>query len=193
MARSLSKKDPATLAANPPLQKLFTDSHAEQVVWSSDIAWAKSVSKRGATHADSAGWAKKISWEAYLYIREQKAWAKQQKSSRFSGEEPIQRALLLKKAKKSIGSLLITDTRELFWEFLCVSISWKGRASSPTKTQLRWKPTLHCTRNSRTPKANRSCGLVTKREQKACVSKTGTTPADSAGCTAHAYSHFVIS
>ena len=66
---SLSKKDPATLAANPPLQKLFTDSHAEQVVWSSDKAWAKSVSKRGETHADSAGWAKKISWEAYLYIR----------------------------------------------------------------------------------------------------------------------------
>jgi hypothetical protein len=38
VALRLSKDDMVALAANPPLQKLFTDSPGEQVVWSSDKA-----------------------------------------------------------------------------------------------------------------------------------------------------------
>ena len=69
-ARSLSRKDPTALAADPPLKELFNnaDKHNKKVVCCCDKREQREepiqrelLLKKG----------KKISLEAYLYIREQ--------------------------------------------------------------------------------------------------------------------------
>ena len=46
-------------------------------------------------------------------------------------------------SKDELRSLLITDTRELFWELLCVSISWQGRISVRFFTQIIQSPSVY--------------------------------------------------